>query len=101
MPYVDNNGVKIHYHVEGEGPPLILQHGFTSSIRNWYANGYVEPLKQSYRLILIDARGHGRSDKPHESAAYDAKSWVGDVTSVLDDLELRPLTSWVTRWAGG
>ena len=86
MPYVDNNGVKIHYHVEGEGPPLILQHGFTSSIRNWYANGYVEPLKQSYRLILIDARGHGRSDKPHESAAYDAKSWVGDVTSVLDDL---------------
>jgi hypothetical protein len=31
----------------------VLQHGFTSSIRNWYANGYVEPLKQSYRLIRL------------------------------------------------
>ncbi len=86
MPYVDNNGVKIHYHVEGDGPPLILQHGFTSSIRNWYANGYVEPLKESYRLILIDARGHGRSDKPHDPASYDAQVRVSDVTSVLDDL---------------
>ena len=86
MPFVDNNGVNIHYHVEGDGPPLILQHGFTSSLRNWYFNGYVEPLKQSYRLILVDARGRGRSDKPHDSAAYDAKLRVSDVTSVLDDL---------------
>lgn len=86
MPYVNNNGVNIHYHVEGDGPPLVLQHGFTSSIRNWYVNGYVEPLKQSYRLILVDARGHGRSDKPHDSAAYDNKLRVGDVTSVLDEL---------------
>ncbi len=59
MPYVDNNGTRIHYHVEGEGPPLVLQHGFTSSLKNWYAYGYVEPLKKDYQLILIDARGHG------------------------------------------
>ena len=88
MPFVNNNGVNIHYHVEGDGPPLVLQHGFTSSIRNWYANGYVEPLKQSYRLILVDARGHGRSDKPHDSAAYDNKLRVSDVTSVLDELAI-------------
>lgn len=41
MPFVNNSGVNIHYHVEGDGPPLVLQHGFSSSIRNWYANGYV------------------------------------------------------------
>ena len=41
MPYVDNSGVSIHYHVEGEGPPLVLQHGVTNSLESWYAYGYV------------------------------------------------------------
>ncbi len=68
MPYVDNNGTRIHYHVEGEGQPLVLQHGFTSSIKNWYANGYVEQLAKEYQLIMVDARGHGNSDKPHDTA---------------------------------
>lgn len=86
MPYVDNNGTRIHYHMEGEGQPLVLQHGFTSSIKNWYANGYVEPLARDYQLILIDARGHGNSDKPHDTASYDLKLRVSDVTSVMDAL---------------
>lgn len=86
MPYVDNDGTLIHYHVEGEGQPLVLQHGFTSSIKNWYANDYVEPLKTDYQVVLIDARGHGESDKPHDSAQYDLKLRVGDVTAVLDNL---------------
>jgi pimeloyl-ACP methyl ester carboxylesterase len=63
-----------------------LQHGFTSSIDTWYRNGYVDALKGSYRLILIDARGHGRSDKPHESAAYAYERRAEDVLTVLDDL---------------
>ena len=88
MPYVDNNGTRIHYHVEGEGQPLVLQHGFHSSIKNWYANGYVEPLAKDYQLILIDARGHGNSDKPHDAALYDLKLRVSDVTSVLDALSI-------------
>ena len=45
MPYANNQGIRIHYHVEGDGPPLVMQHGFTSSIQNWYLNGYVEPLQ--------------------------------------------------------
>ena len=82
MPFADNNGTRIHYHVEGEGTPLLLQHGFTSSIKNWYTNGYVEPLKQDYKLILVDARGHGESDKPHDPAQYDLKLRVG-LTQVI------------------
>jgi pimeloyl-ACP methyl ester carboxylesterase len=88
MPYVENGGVRIHYELEGDGPPLILQHGFTSSLQNWYAHGYVEGLQSAYRLVLIDARGHGLSDKPHDSAAYDLKLRVGDVTAVLDELDI-------------
>lgn len=86
MPYVENAGVSIHYHVEGEGPPLVLQHGLTSSIQNWYAYGFVAELSQEYRLILVDARGHGRSGKPHEPEAYDLKLRVNDVLAVMDDL---------------
>ncbi len=86
MPYVDNSGVNIHYHVEGEGPPLVLQHGLTSSLQTWYAYGFVEELRKDYRLILVDARGHGRSAKPHDHKDYNLKLRVNDVLAVMDDL---------------
>jgi pimeloyl-ACP methyl ester carboxylesterase len=70
MSYADSRGIRIHYRVEGEGPPLVLQHGFTQSIDDWYEFGYVDALKRDYRLILVDARGHGQSDKPHDPNAY-------------------------------
>ena len=88
MPYVNNVDVRIHYHIEGDGPDLILQHGLTNSIGNWYAYGFVEELKKSYRLILIDARGHGKSDKPHDPMLYDLKLRVNDVISVMDALSI-------------
>ena len=86
MPYVDSSGVSIHYHVEGNGPPVVLQHGLTSSLQNWYAYGFVEELQKDYRLILVDARGHGRSGKPHDPKEYDLKLRVNDVLAVMNDL---------------
>ena len=84
MPYVDNNGVRIHYHVEGQGTPLVLQHGLTSSVLRWYEFGFVDALKDDYRLLVVDARGHGDSDKPHGAEAYDQKLMASDVIAVLD-----------------
>ena len=84
MPYVERDGVRIHYRVEGSGVPLVLHHGFTSRLDRWYENGYVEALQDRYRLILIDARGHGKSDKPHEPAAYQTERRVADVLAVMD-----------------
>ena len=86
MPYVDNAGVKIHYHVEGDGPPLVVQHGLTGSLKNWYAYGFVETFQKDYRLILVDARGHGQSSKPHDPKEYDLKLRVNDILAVMDDL---------------
>ena len=86
MPYIDNSGVSIHYHVEGDGPPLVLQHGLTSSLKNWYAYGFVDELQKDYRLIMVDARGHGRSGKPHDPKDYDLKLRVNDVLAVMNDL---------------
>jgi len=86
MPYSNNRGVRIHYEVEGEGPPLVIQHGFTDSIQTWYELGYVDALKSDNRLILVDARGHGTSDKPHDPESYKPECNVADIISVLTDL---------------
>ena len=84
--FVENDGVKIHYEVEGEGPPLVLVHWFTGSLEDWRVFGYVDALKDNYRLILIDARGHGQSDKPHDPAAYGLEKQAADIVAVLDEL---------------
>jgi pimeloyl-ACP methyl ester carboxylesterase len=55
-------------------------------MESWYDCGYVSALKDDYRLILLDARGHGASDKPHELEAYELKKRVEDIVAVLDDL---------------
>ena len=94
MPYARNEGVRIHYEVEGEGPPLVLQHGFSESVVDWYETGYVKALKPDYRLILIDARGHGDSDKPHDPEAYLLNRRVGDVTAVLDAIDIATAVYW-------
>lgn len=84
--FVENDGVRIHYEVEGQGPPVVLLHGWTGSIEDWRLFGAVDGLKDAYRLILIDARGHGQSDKPHDQTAYVLEKQVGDINAVLDEL---------------
>jgi pimeloyl-ACP methyl ester carboxylesterase len=86
MPYVSNEGIRIYYEVEGEGAPLVLHHSLTRSLEAWQDFGYVQKLVRDYQLILIDARGHGASDKPHDPGAYRTDRMVGDLVAVLDDL---------------
>ena len=88
MPFADNDGVRIHYEVEGEGPPLVFCHGLAMSLEVWRIWGFVEGLKDNYELILIDARGHGYSDKPQDPEAYRIEPIVADVVTVLDDLNI-------------
>lgn len=68
MPFVDSEGVRIYYEVEGQGPPQLFMHGWgvNHSARTLRTLGYVKELKGGYRLILPDARGHGDSEKPHD-----------------------------------
>jgi pimeloyl-ACP methyl ester carboxylesterase len=101
MPYVDSQGVRIHYEVEGVGPPLVLQHGFSDSLQTWYELGYVDGLKADCRLILVDARGHGASDKPQQPEAHKPESNAADVVSVLTDLGISRADFFGYSWAGG
>jgi pimeloyl-ACP methyl ester carboxylesterase len=86
MTFVYNQEAPINYQVEGDGPPLVLHHGFSQSLEVWYDNGYVDALKQGYQLILIDSRGHGASDKLYTPEAYSLEARATDVVAVLDAL---------------
>jgi pimeloyl-ACP methyl ester carboxylesterase len=94
MPYATNEGVRIHYEVEGSGEPLVLQHGFSNNLELWRLCGYVEALKSDFRCILIDLRGHGLSDKPRDAAEYGVLKSAGDVVAVLDDAGLDTAQYW-------
>jgi pimeloyl-ACP methyl ester carboxylesterase len=94
MPYAINDGVRIHYKVEGTGFPLVIQHGFTDSMETWYEVGYVDAVKGKRQLILVDARGHGQSDKPHSTSAYGKKVHVEDILAVLHDLKIDRADYW-------
>ena len=84
MAFVNNAGVRIHYEVVGVGHPLVLHHGFTDSLTTWDELGYVSALTERRQVILVDARGHGSSDKPHDPAAYSWERRVDDIVAVLD-----------------
>ncbi len=94
MPFADNDGVRIFYDLEGDGPPLVLHHPLTGTHEYWRKLGYAEVLKDKYRLILMDARGHGKSDKPHAPEMYGMEYMVGDVTAVLDDSSIDKAHFW-------
>ncbi len=85
----DSAGVRIHYMMRGEGEPVLLIHGFTSSgVMNWQRPGIFDRLAENYRVIAIDNRGHGKSDKPHDAAQYGLQM-VEDQVRLLDHLHIR------------
>ena len=85
-----SDGVLLRYVVEGSGEPVILVHGFASSVEhNWLRTGVIEALVQAgYQVVAYDARGHGRSEKPHDPARYGAED-VRDIIRLVDHLDLR------------
>lgn len=89
MPYVNNGSVRIHYEVEGDGSPLVLLYGITGSIETMRQSGYVAAFRDNYQLILVDARGHGSSNKPHNLEDYNLQWMVADVVAVLDELNIK------------
>ncbi|TFG01963.1 MAG: alpha/beta hydrolase [Promethearchaeota archaeon] len=89
MPYFDNEGVKIYYEIEGTGPDLLMIHGFAANIEmNWKISNWIKTLKDENRLILMDCRGHGKSDKPTDPAQYGLKMGE-DVIKLMDHLSIQ------------
>lgn len=89
----DSDGVHLHYEVEGHdgGIPLIAVHGFASDYRlNWVGSRWQKTLTNAgFRVIGLDCRGHGHSDKPHDEAAYSIDIMAGDIVRLLDHLDVQ------------
>lgn len=70
MSEVSVNGLKINYRdTGGDGPPVVLIHGFTGNVRNWALT--VTAIRERFRCVSFDLPGHGLSDKPTDRTAYE------------------------------
>jgi len=85
--FLDSNGVRIHYVEQGSGPAVILIHELDGGIRTWIESGIFQDLARDHRVVAIDARGHGLSDKPHEPAAYGSEM-ARDLSRLMDHLSI-------------
>jgi pimeloyl-ACP methyl ester carboxylesterase len=88
MSYAINNGLKINYEMVGQGEPLVMLHPNGHCIKDWHALGYIEQLEKYFQLILIDSRGHGDSDKPHDPKYYQPQLIASDTIVVLNTLKI-------------
>ena len=94
MPYAASSGVRIFYQTLGTGPPLLIHPGFVCSGEEWTEHGYIAPLAERFRVIVLDPRGQGRSDHPHDRASYSRGQRVADVLAILDEEHIERANFW-------
>lgn len=83
--FVGADGERVYYQRTGQGPPLLLVHGWGADVQsNWVDSGWVATLNPYRTVIAIDIRGHGRSDKPHALELYSYQAMSQDVLAVMD-----------------
>ncbi|WP_370673709.1 alpha/beta fold hydrolase [Pleomorphomonas sp. PLEO] len=90
MPSFSTADGDFAYLDEGNGPPIVLVHGFASSARvNWLDTGWIDWLvRAGYRTIALDNRGHGNSVKLLDAEDYRLEKMSGDVEALIDHLSL-------------
>ena len=88
MHKFNSGGVEIAYQTAGDGPPILLIHGFASNARvNWWDTSWVKTLTDAGRQVIsFDHRGHGASQKLYDSALYPAAEMAEDARRLLDHL---------------
>ena len=83
--YVESNGIRMHLAEQGEGPLIILCHGFPES---WYSWRHQIPVlaKAGYHVVVPDQRGYGKTDKPQAIDEYNLFKLAGDIVGVVQAL---------------
>jgi pimeloyl-ACP methyl ester carboxylesterase len=82
---IDTNGIRVRAAVQGEGPLIVMVHGFPESWYSW--RHQMAPLAAAgFTACAIDVRGYGGSDKPHAVEAYSMANMTADVAGVIDAL---------------
>ena len=88
MPFFTNEGARLYYQETGQGRPLVFLHGFSMDVRQW--RHQVKHFSPQYRVITLDARGHGRSSLP--TGPVDNSLFWRDVVALLDHLGIPSAT---------
>lgn len=82
MPYVNVDGVSIYFERHGDvGEPLVLVHGYTGDITDWRYQ--IPEFSKTHRMLVMDHRGHGKSDAPADRACYTIETLADDVEAVV------------------
>jgi pimeloyl-ACP methyl ester carboxylesterase len=87
MPKLDRDGVSLYYEVHGEGPALLLTHGFSATSQMW--KGQIDALAPHFTVITWDMRGHGQTDYPADLSEYSEEATVADMAALLDRVGAR------------
>lgn len=86
MPRLHIRDINIYYEIAGEGEPLLLIHGFRSSMQMWRKQ--IPVFSPHYKVVTFDLRGHGKSDKPLKP--YSIRVFAADIVGLMKALELPP-----------
>ncbi|RMT66944.1 Menaquinone biosynthesis related protein MenX [Pseudomonas savastanoi pv. nerii] len=87
MAFFEHDDCSLHYEEYGLGDPVLLLHGLGSSCQDWEYQ--IPALASQYRVIVMDMRGHGRSDKPY--GRYSIQAMSNDVEALIEHLRLGPV----------
>ncbi|MEO2023186.1 MAG: alpha/beta hydrolase [Pirellulaceae bacterium] len=96
--YADSSGVKIHFVEAGQGPLVILIHGFPDFWYTW--RDQIPDLAEHFHVVAIDQRGYNKSDQPKGVEHYTADKLVGDVKAVIDHFKQPQATIVGHDWGG-
>jgi pimeloyl-ACP methyl ester carboxylesterase len=96
--FVDSGGVKLHYVTAGEGPLLLLLHGFPDYHYTW--RDQMPALSKHFQVVALDLRGYNQSDKPEGVENYKIGKLVADVAAVLDHFKQKKLVLVGHDWGG-
>src|SRR6187551_3581607 len=84
------DSTKIYYEVRGTGDAVVLVHGFIVNGQSWKRTElYKNLLEEGYKVIILDQRGNGFSDKPHDSTAYDNDAEAKDIMALMNLLKIK------------
>ena len=86
MPHLARGNARLYYEDDGDGPAILMTHGFVASTGMW--DGQVTAFRDAYRLVRWDMRGHGRTECPDDPSAYGQDITVADMVAILDHLEI-------------
>ena len=96
--FIEVNDVRLHYTISGQGPLVLLLHGFPEFWYSW--RHQIAPLAETHTVVAVDQRGYNTSSKPNSIAAYGIDQLVADIRAFIPALGFTEATIVGHDWGG-